>query len=347
MRSIPVIIDCDPGIDDALALLSAFVAPQLSIQGITVVNGNQPLPNTLRNALQIVELGGRTDIPVFAGCWQPLLREPIHGQFHGQHGLGDSDFPAPRKTEEPQHAVNFIIARCRAAAQCGERITLCSLGPMTNLASAFSIAPDIAAGIERIVSMGGACRELGNRTMTSEFNLLADPHAAHIVFSQGVPMTLLPLDATHQVILTPERVHELVAHAGRLRGPLSQLMAFWDRNDIKRYGSRGGPLHDPLVIAWLLRPELFRTERARILVEHQSELCMGQSVMDLYGKSGLTPNVDVVTGVEVDEVIRLFCHLFSAYDTSSMYDVSSANNRPSANNSPSTDNRPSAHGTTR
>ncbi|WP_042859435.1 nucleoside hydrolase [Dickeya sp. NCPPB 3274] len=315
MKSIPIIIDCDPGIDDALALLSAFVAPQLAIQGITVVNGNQPLPNTLRNALQIVELGERTDIPVFAGCWQPMLREPIHGQFHGKNGLGDSDFPAPRKAAEMQHAVNFLIARCRAAAQRGERITLCSLGPLTNLASAFCIAPDIVDGIERIVSMGGACRELGNRTMTSEFNMLADPHAAHIVFSQELPMTLLPLDATHQVILTPERVSELVTHAGRLRAPLSQLMAFWDRNDVKRYGSRGGPLHDPLVIAWVLRPDLFQTERARVLVEHQSELCMGQSVMDIYGKSGLSANVDVVTGVAVDEVFQLFCQLFSAYGT--------------------------------
>ncbi|QDX32007.1 nucleoside hydrolase [Dickeya poaceiphila] len=313
MSPLPVIIDCDPGIDDALALLSAFVAPQLAIQGITVVNGNQPLTNTLRNALQIVELGDRTDIPVFAGCWQPMLREPIHGQFHGKNGLGDSDFPTPRKTAEPQHAVNFLIARCREAAQRGEPITLCSLGPLTNLASAFCIAPDIVAGIERIVSMGGACRELGNRTMTSEFNLLVDPHAAHIVFSQAVPMTLLPLDATHQVILTPERVSELVAHAGRLREPLAQLMAFWDRNDIKRYGSRGGPLHDPLVIAWVLRPDLFQTERARVLVEHQSELCMGQSIMDIYGKSGLPANVDVVTGVNADEVFQLFCQLFSVY----------------------------------
>ncbi|ACT07451.1 Inosine/uridine-preferring nucleoside hydrolase [Dickeya chrysanthemi Ech1591] len=313
MRSIPIIIDCDPGIDDALALLSAFVAPQLVIEGITVVNGNQPLPNTLRNALQIVELGERTDIPVFAGCWQPMLREPIHGQFHGKNGLGDSDFPTPRKTAEIQHAVNFLIARCRAAAHRGERITLCSLGPLTNLASAFCIAPDIVGGIERIVSMGGACRERGNRTMTSEFNLLADPHAAHIVFSQDVPMTLLPLDATHQMMLTPERVGELVANAGRLRGPLSQLMAFWDRNDVKRYGSRGGPLHDPLVIAWVLRPDLFQTERARVFVEHQSELCMGQSVMDIYGKSGLSANVDVVTGVAVDEVFQLFCRLFAAY----------------------------------
>ncbi|WP_033577208.1 nucleoside hydrolase [Dickeya chrysanthemi] len=313
MRSIPIIIDCDPGIDDALALLSAFVAPQLVIEGITVVNGNQPLPNTLRNALQIVELGERTDIPVFAGCWQPMLREPIHGQFHGKNGLGDSDFPTPRKTAEIQHAVNFLIARCRAAAHRGERITLCSLGPLTNLASAFCIAPDIVGGIERIVSMGGACRERGNRTMTSEFNLLADPHAAHIVFSQDVPMTLLPLDATHQMMLTPERVGELVANAGRLRGPLSQLMAFWDRNDVKRYGSRGGPLHDPLVIAWVLRPDLFQTERARVFVEHQSELCMGQSVMDIYGKSGMSANVDVVTGVAVDEVFQLFCRLFAAY----------------------------------
>ncbi|WP_192459533.1 nucleoside hydrolase [Musicola keenii] len=311
--TIPVIIDCDPGIDDAIALLSAFVAPELDIRGITVVNGNQPVETTLRNALQIAELGKRQDIPVCRGCWQPMLRAPIHGQFHGKSGLGDCAFPSPVKLPETQHAVDFLITSCREAARVGQPLTLCALGPLTNIASAFCMAPDIAAGIARIVLMGGTCRELGNRTMTSEFNMLADPHAAQVVFSQAVPITMLPLDATHQVILTPDRVTELVANAGRLRQALGQLMAFWDRNDVRRYGSRGGPLHDPLVIAWLLSPTLFSSETARVFVEHQSELCMGRTVVDLYAKSGESANVSVVTRVDADGVFRLFCQLFSCY----------------------------------
>ncbi|MGM3175733.1 nucleoside hydrolase [Dickeya lacustris] len=313
MTPIPIIIDCDPGIDDALALLCACAAPELSIEGITVVNGNQPLPVTLRNALQILELAGRCDIPVFSGCWQPMVREPIHGLFHGRNGLGDTDFPAPRLAAQPQHAVDFLITRCLQAARQAQPLTLCTLGPMTNLASALCIAPQMREGIARIVSMGGACRVPGNRTVAAEFNILADPHAADIVFSQGLPMTLLPLDVTHQVILTPARAERFVAQAGRLATPLQQLLAGWDRHDLRRYGSRGGPLHDPLVIAWLLRPSLFHTESARIFVEHNSELCMGKTLMDLYDAGGLPANVDVVTSVDTEAVLRLFEQLLCAY----------------------------------
>lgn len=314
MTPLSIIIDCDPGIDDAIALLSAFVSPELNILGISTVCGNQPLENTTCNALQITELGQRTDIPVFAGCHQPLLRAPIHGLVHGKTGLGNSEFAAPVKQAETQHAVNFIIAQCEGAAECKLPITLCVLGPMTNLATALRMKPQIVAGIARVVMMGGACREAGNRTMTSEFNMLADPHAAHIVFSSGLPITLLPLDATHQVILTPEHVANFVKVAGRISQPLGELMAFWDRNDPRRYGSRGGPLHDPLVIAFLLAPALFTTEKARVYVECDSELCMGQTIADWYGKTPLTPNVDVVTGVESEKIFALFYELLSRYD---------------------------------
>ena len=163
MKTLPVIIDCDPGIDDAIALLSAFVAPQLNILGICAVCGNQPLANTLRNALQITELGQRTDIPVFAGCHEPMFREPIHGQFHGENGLGNTAFPAPKKTPEKLHAVNFLINRCQQAIDDNQPLTLCVLGPLTNLATALRMKPDIAAGIGRVVLMGGAYREAGNR----------------------------------------------------------------------------------------------------------------------------------------------------------------------------------------
>lgn len=313
MKTLPVIIDCDPGIDDAIALLSAFVAPQLNILGICTVCGNQPLPNTLGNALQITELGQRTDIPVFAGCHQPMFREPIHGQFHGENGLGNTAFPAPQKQPETLHAVNFLINSCEQAIRDNHPVTLCVLGPLTNLATALRMKPQIAAGIARVVLMGGAYREAGNRSMTSEFNMLADPHAAHVVFSSELNITVLPLDATHQVILTPEHVGKFINVSGRISQPLGELMAFWDRNDIRRYGSRGGPLHDPLVIAYVLAPELFGSEKARVFVEYNSELCMGQTVADWYGKSGQTANVDIVTRVDTTKVFMLFYELLSRY----------------------------------
>lgn len=313
MKTLPVIIDCDPGIDDAIALLCAFVAPQLNILGICTVCGNQPLPNTLHNALQITELGQRTDIPVFAGCHQPMFREPIHGQFHGENGLGNTAFPAPQKQPETLHAVNFLINSCEQAIRDNQPVTLCVLGPLTNLATALRMKPQIAAGIARVVLMGGAYREAGNRTMTSEFNMLADPHAAHVVFSSELNITVLPLDATHQVILTPEHVGKFINVSGRISQPLGELMAFWDRNDIRRYGSRGGPLHDPLVIAYVLAPELFGSEKARVFVEYNSELCMGQTVADWYGKSGQTANVDIVTRVDAAKVFMLFYELLSRY----------------------------------
>ncbi len=313
MPPLPVIIDCDPGIDDTLALLTAFVSPELDILGITPVCGNQPLDRTLRNALQICELGGRTDIPVYAGCARPLLRAPIHGQFHGKTGLGNTVLPEPVKTAEPTSAVRFLTDTLRAAAARGAPVTLCALGPMTNLATALRMAPSIAGGIARIVMMGGAYREPGNRTMTSEFNVLADPHAAAIVFSSNIPIVALALDATHQVILTPDHVPQFAQAGGRLSTTLAELMAFWDRNDPGRYGSRGGPLHDPLVIAYLLAPHLFTTQRARIFVECHSELCMGQTIADWYGKSGLAPNADIVTRVDAEGVIGLVLERLSRY----------------------------------
>jgi purine nucleosidase len=313
MAALPIIIDCDPGIDDAIAILTAFVSPELDVLGITPVCGNQPLKRTVRNALQVCELGGRPDVPVYAGCFRPLFRDPIYGQFHGKTGLGNTVLPDPVKRVEERSAVDFMIETFEAAAATGRKITLCCLGPMTNLAVALRMKPEIADGIERIVMMGGAYREPGNRTMTAEFNMLADPHAAHIVFSSGIPLVALALDATHQVILTPDHVTRFAAVSGRISKPLSELMAFWDRNDVRRYGSRGGPLHDPLVIAYLLAPHLFQTEKARVFVEHESELCMGQTVADWYGKTGLEPNADIVVKVDAAGVIDLFVDRLSRY----------------------------------
>jgi len=313
MTATPIIIDCDPGIDDAIALLAAFVSPELDIVALTPVSGNQPIERTVRNTLQICELGGRTDVPVYAGCHRPILREPIRGQFHGKSGLGNTNLPEPSKRAEDKGAVEFLVDRLGEAARKDKPITLCCLGPMTNIAMALRIDPTVATGVARIVMMGGAYREPGNRTMTAEFNMLADPHAAHIVFSSDIPIVALALDATHQVILTPDHVRQFEAVSGRIARTVADLMAFWDRNQVERYGSRGGPLHDPLVIAWLLAPHLFETKPARIFIEHESELCMGQTVADWYNKSGQAPNAQIVTRVDASGVIALFLQLFSRY----------------------------------
>lgn len=313
MKPISIIVDCDPGIDDTIALLTAFVSPELNILGITPVCGNQPLERTVRNALQVCELGGRTDIPVYAGCFRPMLRDPIYGQFHGKTGLGNTTLPDPVKQAEPLSAVDFMIETLGKAAQNGERVNICCLGPLTNLAVALRMQPHIAEGVERVVMMGGAYRESGNRTMTAEFNVLADPHAAHVVFSSNIPIVALALDATHQVMLKPEHVAEFARVSGRISETIAELMAFWDRNDVRRYGSRGGPLHDPLVMAYILAPQLFETQKARIFVEYESELCMGQTIADWYGKSGLEPNAEIVTKVNAQGVIDFFLDRLSRY----------------------------------
>ncbi|WP_281979153.1 nucleoside hydrolase [Pseudorhizobium flavum] len=313
MKSVPIIIDCDPGIDDTIALLTAFVSPELEILGITPVCGNQPLERTVRNALQVCELGGRPEIPVHAGCFRPMLRDPIYGQFHGKTGLGNTVLPDPVKTVEAMSAVDFLIDTLERAALSGEHVTVCCLGPMTNLAVALRMRPQITRGIARVVMMGGAYREPGNRTMTSEFNMLADPHAAHVVFSSGVPIVALALDATHQVMLKPEHVAQFVSVSGAISKTLGELMAFWDRNDVARYGSRGGPLHDPLVIAYILAPQLFETARARVFIEYESELCMGQTIADWYGKSGREPSAEIVTKVNAEGIIAFFLERLARY----------------------------------
>ncbi|SER08631.1 purine nucleosidase [Faunimonas pinastri] len=305
MTSLPIIIDCDPGVDDAIALLLALASPKLDIRGVTVVCGNVPVSATSRNALQILELAGRSDIPVYAGCPRPLVVAPIYGQFHGVGGLGKTELPAPSHDVAPGHAVDFLIRQLEHALAADQQITICTLGPMTNIGVLLRMRPDLGPAIARIVSMGGAYREAGNRTMTSEFNMLADPHAASIVFSSDIPIVSISLDATHQVMATPERAQRFLPYKGRVGETVSAFLSHWDRNDPRRYGSRGGPMHDPLVTAFLIAPHLFETERARVFVEHSSPLCLGQTVADRYGKSGETPNVDIVTKVDAEGFFAL------------------------------------------
>ncbi|AQS88305.1 inosine-uridine preferring nucleoside hydrolase [Neoasaia chiangmaiensis NBRC 101099] len=285
-----IIIDTDPGQDDACAILMALASPeQLTVEAITTVGGNTGIANTTRNAAAILELAGRADIPLYQGCDLPLLRSPVRGEHvHGETGLDGADLPRPAKQPEAQHAVDFLIAKLRAEPPGA--LTVVTLGPMTNLALALRKAPDIASRIARIVSMIGACFEGGNITPNAEFNAYVDPEAAKIVFGAGIPMVVLPLDVTHQILTTKPRQARLKALGNRAGACVTGMLCFSERFDLKKYESDGAPLHDPCTIAWLLRPELFQGRDVNIEVETQSALCVGETVVDYWQVTGRPTN---------------------------------------------------------
>jgi purine nucleosidase len=300
MTARPIIIDCDPGQDDAVALLLAMAAPdELDIRGITCVAGNVPLELTQTNARRLVELAGRTEIPVLAGCPRPMVRPLVTAEYvHGKTGLDGCDLPPPTMALDDRHAVDFIVAECRAAGPDG--IALCPTGPLTNIAQAIVKAPEILPNIAEIVLMGGAAMIPGNTTPSAEFNIYVDPHAAHAVFECGRPIVMHPLDVTHKAITTPSRLDAIRAIGTAVSDAVAGMLAFYDRFDMERYGMPGGPLHDPCVIAYLLRPELFAGRRARVRIETQSELTMGRTVVDWWGITGDAPNALVINGIDAD-----------------------------------------------
>ncbi|NKB59081.1 MAG: nucleoside hydrolase [Alphaproteobacteria bacterium] len=297
----PVIIDCDPGQDDAVALLMALASPEsLKVLGITCVAGNVPLDLTQRNARRVCVLAGRPDMPVFAGCPRPLIRPLGTAEaVHGQTGLDGSGLPEePAMPLQDRHAVDFIIDTC-LSAEDGE-ITLCPLGPLTNIAVAIVKAPQIVPKIREIVFMGGAALGPGNRTPMAEFNIVTDPHAAQVVFESGAPLVMFGLDVTHTVITTPARLDAIRAIGTPVAAAVTGMLTFYDRHDIERYGDPGAPLHDPCVIAWLLKPELFRGKDVHLAVETNSPLTMGRTVADWWGVTGNAPNATVMDRADSD-----------------------------------------------
>ena len=296
-----ILIDTDPGIDDAVAMLLALASPEVEVAGIVAVAGNGPLTSMERNARAICELAGRPDIPVYAGCPRPLRGDPITAiYFHGESGLGDVKLPPPSMPPQPTHGVAYTIDLLKNAPT--DAITWCALGPLTNVAAALTRAPDIAAGIGELVVMGGASRALGNITPAAEFNIHADPQAARIVFDSGLPITLVPLDATHQVRSTPERVARIAA----LGTPAAQAVAALLAPTVTD-GAATGPaaLHDPCVIAYLLAPALFRGRRVNVAVECDSPLTLGMTVVDWRGVSGRPANANVLDEVDAEGVYAL------------------------------------------
>jgi inosine-uridine nucleoside N-ribohydrolase len=288
----PIIIDTDPGLDDALAILLAFASPELDVLGLTAVAGNVGVDLTSRNARTLCELAGRRDVKVFAGCARPLLRPQITAVVHGETGLGGADLPPPTMPLQPQHAVDWIVATVMSAPE--RSITVCALGPLTNLALAIVKEPRLPAHLREIVIMGGAGPSGGNSTPAAEFNFYADPHAAHVVFDSGAPIVLVPLDLTRQVLATPERV----ARIRRIGSPVSRavtgMLDYFNRAEGIYEGLEGGPLHDPCVIAYLLRPGLFKARPAHIEVETQSPRTLGMTVIDTWLRSGVAANSEVL-----------------------------------------------------
>jgi len=279
-----IIIDTDPGQDDAVAILLALGSPEeIMVEAIVACAGNVPLSLTALNARKICELAGRPDVPVYAGCARPMAARPLvtAEHVHGATGLDGPVLPEPAMPLRAQHGVDFLIDTLRA--QPAGEITLCALGPLTNIAMALVKAPDIAPRIREIVLMGGAYFEVGNITPTAEFNIYVDPNAAAIVFASGIPIVMMPLDVTHRVLTTPARLDAIRAVPTRAAQAAAAMLGFSEKFDLEKYGSDGAPLHDPCVTAYLLKPDLFQGRHINVEIETASPLTLGMTVADYWG----------------------------------------------------------------
>ncbi|MEL7025684.1 MAG: nucleoside hydrolase [Pseudomonadota bacterium] len=300
-----IIVDTDPGQDDAVAILLALASPdELDVLGITAVAGNVPLELTQKNARIVCELAGRPDVAVYAGCDRPLGRTLVTAEHvHGKTGLDGPVMADPTTPLADGHAVDFIIEAI--LNEPSKTVTLCPLGPLTNIATALQKAPDIADRIAEIVLMGGAYFEVGNITPAAEFNIYVDPEAADIVFKSGIKITVMPLDVTHKALTTRSRVdafRNLGTEPGRM---VAEWTDFFERFDIEKYGSEGAPLHDPCVIAYLLQPDLFEGRHVNVEIETQSELTRGMTVADWWGVTDRTPNATFMGNMDADRFYGL------------------------------------------
>ena len=301
----PLVIDTDPGIDDAIAILLALSAPELNLLAVTTVAGNCPLSESTPNALRVLEFAGRPEIPVHAGCPRPLLRDQIFGKFHGRGGLGGDVLPPATGNPAPGHAVPKLIELSHAARATGEKLTIAAIGPLTNIAAALALDPTIAADWRELVIMGGAFQAGGNRTHYAEYNFLADPHAVRIVLQSGANIVMMPLDLTHQAMATPARIEALHQAGGRVAETVVKLLTYWDRGDVARFGEPGGPLHDPTTIVYLLAPHLFTGQNVFVEVDCENPARYGHLLADWHHQTGNPPNARVMTGIDAPGLFAL------------------------------------------
>ena len=300
-----IIIDTDPGQDDAVAILLALASPdEIEVLGITAVAGNVPLYLTERNARIVCELAGRPDIAVYAGCDRPLRRKLVTAEHvHGKTGLDGPKLPEPKIKLQEKHGVDFIIDTI--LQEPGNSVSLCPLGPLTNIASAIIKQPKIVSRIKQIVLMGGAYFEVGNITPTAEFNIFVDPDAAKIVFEAGIDMVAMPLDVTHKALVTGERNEAFRQLQSPVGIAVAEMTDFFERFDKEKYGSSGAPLHDPCVTAYLINPKIFSGKKINVEIETESELTLGMTVADWWGVTDRKANTFFVSDLDSEKFFNL------------------------------------------
>lgn len=308
-----IIIDCDPGQDDAVAILLALASPdEINVLGITTVGGNVPLSWTESNARRICELVGRQDMKVFAGASQPLMRKLVTAEWiHGDTGMDGADLPDPTMPLQQMHAVSFIVETCLAAPD--KSITICPIGPMTNVALALMKSPEIIPKIKEIVCMGGAIKEFGNTTPAAEFNIYVDPQAAKVVLDSGVSMVMMPLDVTHKALVTPKRLQDFKDLNSPVGNVCGGMLDFFNRFDMSRYGFDGGPLHDPCVVAYLIEPEIFSGRHVHLDIEVSSELTMGQTVADWWNIQEKSANAFICDQLDDNRFFELLTSRLASF----------------------------------
>jgi len=296
-----IILDCDPGHDDAIALLLALASPELRVLGVTTVCGNQALEKTTANAIRVLEHVGRGEIPVAAGAPRPLVRERhVAAYVHGESGLDGPDLPPPSRGPEPLHAIEWIATVLTASE---DPVTLVATAPLTNVALFLARYPELATRFERIVVMGGAIGE-GNQTPSAEFNVWCDPEAAHRVFASGLNLTMVGLDVTHQALMTEVHAEQL-AGAGTAGKLVAELYHFFARYHRRRYGWDGAPVHDAVAIAHVIDDTLLSTKHCAVIVDTGPELSRGRTHVDLYGRTAWLPNCHVAIGIDSERFLEL------------------------------------------
>jgi inosine-uridine nucleoside N-ribohydrolase len=292
-----ILVDCDPGHDDAIALLLALASPELELLGVTTVAGNQTLEKTTANAIRVLEFAGRAGVTVAAGADRPLVREPFVAAYvHGETGLDGPDLPPPQSAPVNRHAVDFLADKIR---EVDGRVTLVPVGPLTNVALLLALHPD--ARPERIVLMGGAIAE-GNVTPAAEFNIWCDPEAAARVFASGIDLTMVDLDVTHKALFTTAHIGRL---AGRVGEMVTELLRFYDRFHREVYGFEGSPIHDAVAVAHVLRRDIVETKHLNVEIDVESELCRGRTVVDLWRRTEREPNAHVAVDVDAEAFLEL------------------------------------------
>ncbi len=300
-----IILDCDPGHDDAIAILLALASPEVRVLGVTTVSGNQTLEKTTANAIRVLDHVGRSDIPVAAGASRPLVRERhVAADVHGETGLDGPELPPAARAPHAAHAIDWIA---HAVSESPAPVTVVPTGPLTNIALFMARYPELTSKIERIVLMGGSIGE-GNTTPAAEFNIWADPEAAHRVFTSGLDVTMVGLDVTHQALMTPAHVERLEGRAGKL---VADLYSFYARFHSSRYGWDGAPVHDAVAVAHVIDPTLLGTVRRGVIVDTGPELSRGRTHVDMRGDRW-EPNCHVAVEIDADRFLALLTSRISS-----------------------------------